>query len=132
MPRFKSIIFYLTRPKIMLFLQKNAKFSSAGVQTPNSLQQLGAPSPDPQNSLPPLRISGPAWQVCTVYNYTRFWSFCFEHFFLGRSDANPMMLTMDVCLMLKCFCLKSSFCITHCATLIPSCDIAISYLFAKV
>ena len=30
MPRFKSIIFYQNIPKMKLFLQKNAKFSSAG------------------------------------------------------------------------------------------------------
>ena len=29
MPRFKSIVFYYNSPKIKLFLQKNAKFSSA-------------------------------------------------------------------------------------------------------
>ena len=34
MPRFKSIIFYYNSPKIKLFLQKNAKFSSAGGFTP--------------------------------------------------------------------------------------------------
>ena len=41
-----------------------------------------------------------------------------------------MMLTIDVCLIV--FCLKSFICITHCVTLIPSRDIALSYLFAKV
>ena len=48
MPRFKSIIFYLNSSNIKLFLQKNAKFSSAGLrpQTP-SLRQLGALPPDP-------------------------------------------------------------------------------------
>ena len=54
MPRFKNIIFYLNSPKIKLFLQKNAKFSSAGrsPQTPVPLaaggfQQLGASLPTP-------------------------------------------------------------------------------------
>ena len=32
-----------------------------------------------------------------------FLSFCFEHFFLDRSVANLMMLTIDVCLVLNCF-----------------------------
>ena len=72
MPRFNSIIFNLNCSRIKLFLQKNAKFSSAGgsapkppvsgswglhPQTPVGLRRLGAPLPDPQNS-PPLRISG--------------------------------------------------------------------------
>ena len=34
MPSFKSIIFYQNSPKIKLFLQKNAKFSSAGGYVP--------------------------------------------------------------------------------------------------
>ena len=42
MPRFKSNIFYYNSPKIKLFLQKHAKFSSARV-----------PPPDLQNSPPP-------------------------------------------------------------------------------
>ena len=33
----------------------------------------------------------------------RFCSFYFEQFFLDRSDANLMMLIIDVCLMLNCF-----------------------------
>ena len=36
MPRFKSIIFYQNKPKIKLFLQKNAKFSSAGASAPSA------------------------------------------------------------------------------------------------
>ena len=63
-PRFKSIIFYLYSPKFELILKKNAKFSSAGGQTPNS--------------------------------HIGFCSFCFEQFFLDCSDANLMMLTIDV------------------------------------
>ena len=95
-----------------------------------NFQALGALPPDPQNS-PPLRISGyaPA-ALCTVYNYMDFCSFCFEQFFLDRSVANLMMLTIDICLIV--FCLKRFICITHCVTLIPSCYIALSYLFAKV
>ena len=34
MPRFKGIILYQNIPKIKLFLQKNAKFSSAGDSPP--------------------------------------------------------------------------------------------------
>ena len=34
-PRFKSIIFNQNSPKIKLFLQKNAKFSSAGGSAPD-------------------------------------------------------------------------------------------------
>ena len=50
MPRFKSIIFYYHNPKINLFLQKNAKFSSAGGSAPRTpcLRRLGALLPDPQ------------------------------------------------------------------------------------
>ena len=46
LPHFKSIIFYQNRPKIKLFLQNNAKFSSAGGSAPR-----------PPN-YPPLRIPG--------------------------------------------------------------------------
>ena len=43
MPRFKSIIFYHNSSKIKVFLQKNAKFSSAGgsAPIPPCLQRLG-------------------------------------------------------------------------------------------
>ena len=68
MPRFKSINFYQNSPKIKLFLQKNAKFLSAGNSTSRSpsLRRLAALAPDPypsaawglQNSPRPLRISG--------------------------------------------------------------------------
>ena len=71
-PRFKSIIFYnQNSPKKKLFLQKNAKFSGAGGSAPDpgvsglvvfsqipNLRRLGASPPDPQNSPPPLPISG--------------------------------------------------------------------------
>ena len=49
-PRFKSIIFNQNSPKMKLFLQKNAKFSSAG-----------APPPDPQNSPPIANFWLRAW-----------------------------------------------------------------------
>ena len=44
---------------MMLYLQKNAKFASAGGSAPKPpcLRRPGALPPDPQNS-PPLRISG--------------------------------------------------------------------------
>ena len=50
MPRFKSIIFYQNSPKMKLFSQNNAKFSSAGSSAlrPTWLQRLGALPPGPQ------------------------------------------------------------------------------------
>ena len=59
MPHCKSIIFYRNSPKIKLFLQKNAKFSSAGGSAPSPmcLQQLGAQILKHFPPLPPLRIS---------------------------------------------------------------------------
>ena len=49
-PRFKSIIFNQNSPKIKLFLQKNAKFLSAGGSTPrpSRLRRLGALPPNTQ------------------------------------------------------------------------------------
>ena len=47
-----------------LFLQKNAKFSSAGglrPQTPIGLRRLGAPPPDPSNSPPIANFWLRAW-----------------------------------------------------------------------
>ena len=50
-PRFKSIIYYQNSPEITLFLQKNAKFSSAGGSAPDLVPPAaGALFPDPQNS----------------------------------------------------------------------------------
>ena len=49
-PRFKSTVFHQNRPKIKLFLHKNAKFLSAGGK------RLGALPPDPRNS-PPIAKS---------------------------------------------------------------------------
>ena len=61
-------------------------------------QALGGPPPDPR-APPQLRISSyaPA-TLCNVYNYTGITvgSFCFEQFFLHRTVANLMMLTVDV------------------------------------
>ena len=54
MQRFGSIILYQNIPKIKLFCKKMQNF-----------QALGAPSPDPQNTLP-LRISGYAPALHTV------------------------------------------------------------------
>ena len=68
-----------------------------------NFQALGALPPDPQNIPPIANFWLRAWQLCTVYNYMRFRSFCFEQFFLDRSVSNLMMLTIDVCLMLNCF-----------------------------
>ena len=119
---FQSIIFHQNSPKIKLILKKkNAKFSSAGGSAPR-----------PPKQPPQLRISGcaPA-TLCTINYHMGFLSFCFEQFFLDRSVANLMMLTIDVCLVLNCF-LKSFICITHRVTLNPFCYIALGYLFAKV
>ena len=51
MPCFKSNIFYYNNPKIKLFLQKNAKFSSAGGSAPRPpyLRRVGALLPKPQS-----------------------------------------------------------------------------------
>ena len=59
----------------------------------------------------------------------RFCSFFSVQFFFDRSVADLTMLTIGVCLIV--FCLKSFVYIMHCVTLIPYCDIALSYLFAK-
>ena len=105
MPRFKSIIFYQYSPKIKLFLKKKCKiFKRWGLrpQTPVP-PAAGGFAPRPPKQLPQLRISSyePA-TFCTVYNHMGFCNFCFEQFFLHRSVANLMMLTIDICLMLNC------------------------------
>ena len=133
MPRFKSIIFDQYSPKIKLFLKKKCKiFKRWGLcpQTPVP-PAAGVSAPRPPQQPPQLRISSyvPA-AFCTVYNHMGFCSFCFEQFFLHRSVANLMMLTIDIYLIVSC--LKSLICITHCVTLTPSCYIMLSYLFAKV
>ena len=67
-------------------------------------------APRPPKQPPQLRISSyaPA-ALCNVYNYTGVGSFCFEQFFLHRSVANLMMLTVDVCLMLNCFLVEKFY-----------------------
>ena len=93
MPRFKSIIFYQYSPKIKLFLKKCKIFKRWGLRP-----QI------PQNS--PLNCKFLATclpRFVPVSNDMGFRSFCFEQFFLHRSVANRMMLTIDVCLMLNCF-----------------------------
>ena len=70
-------------------------------QTPNSLRLLGDPPSDPQNSPLNCEFLAPA-TLCTIYNHMGFCSFCFEQFFLHRSVANLMMLTIDICLMPNC------------------------------
>ena len=58
-PRYKSIFFYLNSPKIKLFLQKNAKLSSAGGSDPKPqcLRRLVA-LPQTLKTAPSLQISG--------------------------------------------------------------------------
>ena len=133
MPRFKSIIFYQYSPKIKLFLKKNAKFSSAGGSAPKPpcLRRLGVLPPDPQIS--PLNCEFLATCLPRFALFIIKWvfvAFVSNNFFLHRSVANLMMLTIDICLIVCC--LKSLICITHCVTLTPSCCITLSYLFAKV
>ena len=96
-----------------------------------NFQVLGAPPSDPPKQPPQLRISRyvPA-TLCTVYNHMGFCSFCFEQFFLHRSVANLMMLTIDVCLMLNCLLFEKfdlHYALCH---FDPSCYIMLSYLFA--
>ena len=84
MPCFKSIIFYQYSPKTKLFLKKKCKiFKRLGLrpQTPKT-------APSIANFW--LRASA----LSTVYNHMRFRSFCFEQFFLHRSIANLVMLTI--------------------------------------
>ena len=66
MPRFKSIIFYQNSPKIKLFMQKNAKFSSvvgsaprlpaAGGLAPRPPMAFGGSAPRLPKQPPSLRI----------------------------------------------------------------------------
>ena len=76
-----------------------------------NFQALEAPPPDHRASggwglcsqtpktAPQLRISGYVLVTpCTIYNHMGFLSFYFEQFFLDRSVANLMMLTIEVCL----------------------------------
>ena len=64
-PRFKSIIlFYQNSPKMKLFLQKNAKFLSAGASPPDP---HWPPAADPQNSPPPIANF---WLSACLFSYT--------------------------------------------------------------
>ena len=69
-PRFKSIAFNQNSPKIMLFLQKNAKFSSTGGSAPRPpcLRRLG--------TMPPNQLSHCEF-LATRLNHTKgmFYSF---------------------------------------------------------
>ena len=58
MPRFKSTIFHQNSPKIKLFLQNNATFSSVGGLAPGPLMAFGGSAPRLPKQLPPLRIFG--------------------------------------------------------------------------
>ena len=135
MPRFKSIIFYQYSPKIKLFLKKKMQ----------NFQALGAPPPNPRASggwgfcpqtpkSTPLNCEFLATCLPRFALFIIVWvfvAFVLNNFFLHRSVANFMMLTIDICLIVCC--LKSLICITHCVTLTPSCYIyTLSYLFAKV
>ena len=68
-----------------------------------NFQALGATPPDPPHTAPITNFWLRTWQLCTVYIYMRFCSFCFEQFFRDRLVANLMMLSINVCLMLDCF-----------------------------
>ena len=74
-----------------------------------NFQTLGAPPPHPQTQFPIANFWVRTWQLCTVYNYERFCSFCFEQFFLDRSVTNLMMLIIEVCLMLNCFLFENFY-----------------------
>ena len=88
-----------------------------------NFQALGAPPPNPRASggwglrphtpqISPLNCEFLATclpRFAPVYNHMGFRSFCFEQFFLHRSVANLMMLTIGVCLMLNCFLFKKFY-----------------------
>ena len=63
MPRFKCNIFYYNCPKIKLFLQKNAKFSSAGGSAPRPpyLRCVGPLVPNPQPLAAGASLTDPHW-----------------------------------------------------------------------
>ena len=105
MPRYKSIIFYQYSTKINLFLKKKCKIFKRWRLRPQTPvpPAAGGSAPRPPKQPPQLRISSyvPV-TLCTVYNHMGFYRFCFEQFFLHRSVANLMMLTISICLMLNC------------------------------
>ena len=61
-----------------------------------NFQALGAEPPDPHTQPPIANFWLRIWQLCTVYNYMRFCSFCFEQLFLDRSVTYLMMLSVDI------------------------------------
>ena len=99
-PRFKSNIFYCHTPKIKLFLQKKAKFSSAWApppdprasggwglcpqappasgswglrpQTPIALRRLGAPVPDQKHTAPHCEFLATRLLVFIILNFFEF------------------------------------------------------------
>ena len=78
MPRFKSIISYYNSPKIKLFLQKNAKFSSDGGSVPRPLASGGwGLRPQTPKIAPPMRISGYAPDSVDDFFYR--YLFCHEN-----------------------------------------------------
>ena len=92
------LAFLKISPKIKLFLKKNVKISSAGGYAPRPpcLRRLGALPQNPHNTPPNCGFLPTRLPHCNVYNYMGFCSFCFEQFFLDRSVANLMLLTIDV------------------------------------
>ena len=91
MPRFKSFIY---SPKIKLFLKTKMQ----------NFQPLGATPPDSQNrSLNCEFLATCLPRFALLIIIWVFVAFGLNNFFLDRSVANLMMLTIDVCLMLNCF-----------------------------
>ena len=76
-----------------------------------NFQALGAPDPHTQPLI--ANFCRRFRQLCTVYNYMHFCSFCLEQIFFDRSDANLMMLSIDVRLALNCFLFEKFY--LHCA-----------------
>ena len=70
-----------------------------------NFQVLGALPPYPQNS-PPSNFEFLARRLPHFALFMIIWvflAFALNNFFLDRSVANLMMLTIDVCLVLNCF-----------------------------
>ena len=101
MPCFKSIIFYQYSPKTKLFLKK--KMQNFQAPDPRASGGWGLCPQTPKTFPSIANFWLRASTLCTVYNHMGFRSSCFEQFFLHRSVANLMMLTViDVCLILDC------------------------------
>ena len=114
MPRFESIIFYQNSPKIKLFLKKMQNFQALGALPPDPRASGGwGLRPQTPTQPPKAKFCLRTRQLCTVYNYLRFCSFCLKQFFLDRLDANLMMLSIDVRLGLNCFLFEKFY--LHCA-----------------